>query len=243
MRKFVSRLVRSVQFGAWHQPVAAPFGTRLYGHPLDGTFQMILRNAYGDFTYSSLREASADCAFLDIGANIGFYSVALGGHFTGARFALEPNPFTFSYLQRNLKLAGLADVNAVCAGLSEGNAMSATLNTRPFHSGAASLRTDFGHRRQRISLLPPPMLQAMLPPHQRIVCKIDVEGAELGVVRGLHAAGVLQRCDRLVIEMSDGTNDAGSLGTIRSILVSAGLSLRSRSGSSHFGDELFTRDV
>ncbi|WP_372921945.1 FkbM family methyltransferase [Roseovarius sp.] len=218
-----------------------PFGARLYGDALDGTFHMIVRNAYGNFTYDSLRQADQACVFLDIGANIGLYSVALGSHFSGPRLAFEPNPETFAYLQANLAQAGLTEVIALCAGVAGEDVASATLNLRRFHSGAASLVSDFGHTRSRITLLGPTMMRALVPATFPIVCKIDVEGAETGVVSCLAQSGLLERCERMVIEMSLGTNSEIDLKTIRETLNTAGLVLRDRSGSDHFGDELYTR--
>ncbi len=236
-----ARIFRSLQLGLWRQPAAGPFDTRLYGDALDGTFQMIVRNAYGDFTFDSLREADKDCAFLDIGANIGLFSVALGSHFSGPKFAFEPNPQTFAYLQKNLHEAGLTEVHAICAGVTSDDNPSAILNLRRFHSGAASMIAEFGHKRRRISLMGPDKVAALVGGDRPIACKIDVEGAELGVVTCLASSGVLSNCERLVIEMSLGTNSQSDLERIRSVLNDAGLTLRDRAGSDHFGDELFCR--
>lgn len=236
-----SRLFRSLQLGLWRQPVDGPFNTRLYGDALDGTFQMIVRNAYGNFTYDALKAADPASTFLDIGANIGLYSVALGTHFSGPKFAFEPNPVTFGHLQANLAQAGLDQTNAICAGIAGEDVASATLNLKRFHSGAASLVSEFGHRSRRISLVGPTMMQALVPASAPVACKIDVEGAEAGVIACLAQSGLLARCEHLVIEMSLGTNSEDDLAAIRQTLRMSGLVLQDRSGSDHFGDELYTR--
>lgn len=241
MKTFAARVVRATQFGLWSQPKKVPVGPELYGNPLDGTFQMIARGAYGDYVHDSLKQAPKDCVFLDIGANIGLFSVAMADHFDQRVFSFEPNPVTFGYLQQNLAHAGLDNVFAVCAGVVAEDAKSLKLNTRKFHSGAASVARSFGWRSVRISLVGPRLMAAIVEGDRPIAVKLDVEGAELEVVKCLDKSGLLGRCERIVVEMSSGTNNAADLDEIRTRLTANGLKLESRHGSDHFGDELFVR--
>lgn len=241
MLTLLKRSIRASQFGLWRQPRAMPFGVELSGNPLDGTYQMIARGAYGDFVYSSLLEAAPECVFLDIGANIGFFSVALANHFEGGVVAFEPSISSFSYLQQNLSHNDLHSVRAVCAGIWNTDEPSAILHTRRFHSGAASIARDLGGSSSRISLCGPTLLSSLVPADAPVAIKIDVEGAELQVIQGLKLAGLLDRANRVVVEMSRGTNDASNLDEIRLLLSEAGLDLASRHGTPNFGDELFIR--
>lgn len=66
------------------------------------------------------RPSGAGGRFIDIGANLGFLSVALAIANPDAHgVAFEPNPSTFAFLQRNLQQNGVADrVLAVNAGVT-----------------------------------------------------------------------------------------------------------------------------
>lgn len=213
----------------------------MFGNPIDGTYQMIARGSYGDFVMKSLQEAPSEAHFLDFGANIGLFSIALASHFSQRVTAFEPNTESFRYLQKNLEHHNLPDVQAICAGLHEFDRPSATIQLRRFHSGAASIVNQFGWRKARISMFGPMMIESTIPVDRPLVGKIDVEGAELSVVKCLDKAGILNRFERIVIEMSLGTNDQESLREIRKALQGAGLFLQERNGSDHFGDELFVR--
>ena len=67
------------------------------------------------FTAHFLRETDL---FVDIGANIGSYTI-IAGSFSGCRvISIEPIPSTFEYLVNNLKLNGLEElVEAVNLGV------------------------------------------------------------------------------------------------------------------------------
>ncbi len=58
--------------------------------------------------------------FIDIGANVGFYSLALAHYFPGIRgIAFEPIPDTYVTLKRNFELNGVTSVRPLDLGLSD----------------------------------------------------------------------------------------------------------------------------
>lgn len=127
--------------------------------------------------------------FLDIGANLGWYSLVLGRQCPASRiYAFEPIPSTVTVLAKNIRLNHLDNIETICMGMfdkeDELNFLFA-----PDVSGATSLKLT-GQSRGRTSI-------------QNVVCrtttldifcasrnivpsllKIDVEGAELMVVQG-----------------------------------------------------------
>lgn len=127
--------------------------------------------------------------FLDIGANLGWYSLVLGKQCPGAHiFAFEPIPSTVSVLERNIRLNGLENVEAVAMGMFNKDDELNFIFVEDV-SGATSLKMA-GQTRGRA-------------PAQEVLCKtttldtfctsrdlrpslvkIDVEGAELMVVQG-----------------------------------------------------------
>lgn len=145
-------------------------------------------------------------AFLDVGANVGFFSLcaskAVGPG--GSVYAFEPAPKTYKSLCRNLELNGLANVTALPLALSDSAGQSKLFMDAKNNSGASSLRQS-PHSGDAVDVeldrydhfsgkkgLPVPAL-----------VKIDVEGAEVKVLRGMQA--LLSRPDRptVILEVSE----------------------------------------
>jgi FkbM family methyltransferase len=67
-----------------------------------------------------LRLAKRTQCFIDIGANAGFYSIAVAKTIPSARiYSFEPIPSTYSELCRNLALNGVSQVHAMNLGLAD----------------------------------------------------------------------------------------------------------------------------
>lgn len=123
----------------------------------------------------------------DIGANVGFYSIALSRHFPDARIiAFEPIAATYRELKRNLTLNGVTGVEALNLGLSD------RASTIPFYfdstiSGAASaapLGIEFADTETltcAVETLDGFVDRTGVSPD---FIKCDVEGGELAVFRG-----------------------------------------------------------
>ena len=80
------------------------------------------RGTYGTLrTVMRSRRGGQQRRFIDIGANLGTYSIALAlANPDAVGLALEPNPVTFAFLQRNLEANGVRQrVRPVHAGVSE----------------------------------------------------------------------------------------------------------------------------
>jgi FkbM family methyltransferase len=128
----------------------------------------------------------ASVRFFDIGANAGFYSLALSRYFpgiTGAAF--EPIPATFALLKRNFALNQVAGVAPFNAGLSE-KPGELVFYTYPSQSGSSSMTRNVDApdvQEVRCSVW---TLDAFATDHPgRIdLIKCDVEGAELFVFKG-----------------------------------------------------------
>jgi len=235
MLKILPRIYRAGRLGLLQDGTSESYGVKLQGPRLDATFHMIARENYGDFVMESLRGAESSLAFLDIGANIGLFSCALYAHFEGKVHSFEPNPTTFSYLQKNLLANKAENARAWCAGIFDAESGA-------HRSGASSMVNKYDVTGTRISLMTPNDLSKIMNPSDRYCLKVDVEGVEKNVILALQAAKVLERTDRIVIEMSENTSDAKTLDDIREILFSAGLSLSERKGSPTHADELFIRE-
>ena len=138
-----------------------------------------------------------DGVYVDAGAHVGRWAVRLAGQARKV-IAVEPDPVTTAVLRRNIALNGLGNVTVVEAAAWDGDEMlrledplgracSGTNRTLPDEAGTV--------RGQR--------LDDLLAGEDGItLVKIDTEGADLHVLRGL--AGTLARCrPAMVVERHD----------------------------------------
>jgi FkbM family methyltransferase len=167
--------------------------------PVDGGFRLSVDTADGMgrvLTVSGTWEPQVTAAFrallgpgdvcVDVGANIGYYTLLaanLVGE-TGHVYALEPAAGTHAELVSNVKLNRISNVTAlqVAAGDAAGEAVfddrSNTGSIKPSLGGSAEQGTR-AQVRTVASLIPAADVSRL-----RLV-KIDVEGHEVAVLRGL----------------------------------------------------------
>jgi len=122
--------------------------------------------------------------FVDVGANIGKYTVALGRRLSGKGkvVAIEPEDYNYELLGRNVELNGLDNVTLEkCACYSRNGTMNLYLN--PTRRGQHSLLVRNGKR----ASIKTRKLDDILADNQVTnvkLIKIDVEGAEIEVLKG-----------------------------------------------------------
>ena len=148
--------------------------------------------------------------FVDIGANVGFYSV-VAGRLVGERgrvIAIEPIPSTAEVLRTNLMLNGTPNAALVmkACGSSRGRAR---LSNPPGAYGLAASRRPAEGRVTEVDVVPLDEICGGIPSIRLI--KIDVEGAEREVLTG--ARKTLDRADGVIVEISQ--NDEDVLGLLR----------------------------
>lgn len=146
--------------------------------------------------------------FVDVGANIGWYTLLAANRVgaTGKVFAFEPSDGVFSHLMYNVRASGYDHVVAerlaladragavqlrVAAGRGPGTAsiLPTAASGNDAMEQVETIRFDDYWRERRIQSV-------------RLV-KIDVEGAELMVLRGMREALERQAIEYLIIEVSD----------------------------------------
>ncbi len=132
-----------------------------------------------------VREGDVVC---DIGAHMGYFTAiaALGAGPTGRVHAFEPRPLNYELLLRHVRLNRLDNVRPVRAAVGEASG-SGRFESR-VGTGTGHLSPD-GDLPVRVVALDDLHRSGELP---RVdVLKVDVEGGELGVLRG--AATILER--------------------------------------------------
>jgi FkbM family methyltransferase len=212
-----TRLVRTLRFGlarltardGYISAPAGPFEATFVGPARDVITRHIYRFGAHEptitrYVMEHVRLADEEVA-LDIGANIGWYSVLLS-RLSAPRsriYAFEPDVESFVLLQRNLYVNGAANVTAVnCAlgaepGTGELRRYKHSNNGRHSLLGTADGRDTLN---VRIRTLAGFWQEQALAERPLGFMKIDVEGFEYFVLRG--AGALLARCAQLILEYS-----------------------------------------
>ncbi len=171
-------------------------------------FHMNMRLAIQELEQSTksilvLREGEA---FIDVGASVGGWSLWASKQIgrTGVVLALEPNPLAFAWLRRNaagarniipLRVAAHSE-SAVIELWIVNNSMSSTESRETVGELMPGMRRG---RLVSVNAVRLDSLAARMNPSQGIVIKIDVEGAEMNVLRG--ATGIMPRVRAAVVEV------------------------------------------
>jgi FkbM family methyltransferase len=203
LRRLPGWRLRAAAYRSVSMPLAARLATRLEIPVSDGLRMVVdTTDVLGrTLATSGIWEPQTTAAFrslladgdvcVDVGANVGYYTLLasrLVGP-TGHVYALEPAPEIYAALQANLALNAVGNVTAlpVAAGPAEGRA--ALFRPPSGNVGRASLRphSDVPSRPDHAAVEVRPLsalITASDLPRLRLV-KIDVEGYEVEVLRGL----------------------------------------------------------
>lgn len=161
--------------------------------------------------------------FVDVGANVGYFSL-LAARLVGKEgrvVAVEASPSIFAQLTSNIMLNGLDNVRLLnCAAAAAGGTLR--LFRAPAHNlGASSIYADAGYEDEGAVEAQP--LHSLLTANEIVrarMIKIDVEGAEPGVVLGLVPLLVHARADlEIVIEVGGGPKGSPSAAAAAGAIV------------------------
>ncbi|GAA0651452.1 FkbM family methyltransferase [Streptomyces malaysiensis subsp. malaysiensis] len=127
--------------------------------------------------------------FVDVGANIGYYSVLasrlVGG--SGKVVAVEASPTFLRLLQRHARRNGCANIRTVNAAVSDREELLTFILASSRNMGANSVVPYDGPAESTFEIAARPLPDLLTEDEitRARVIKVDVEGAEGGVVRGL----------------------------------------------------------
>lgn len=189
--------------------------------------------------------------FVDIGANIGSYTILAGTIAKANCIAFEPNPQTFVWLRRNIDLNGLANrVEAHCVALGSGGGEARFTVDRDCGNHLVLDEQQGSEQVQSVPLFT--LDNAMKDLHPSIL-KIDVEGFETEVIKGGQATLSSPELRCIIIELcSLGKKYGFDEQTLREEIKSLGFSeysyrpferrLLERSKTSGSANTIFIRD-
>jgi FkbM family methyltransferase len=127
--------------------------------------------------------------FIDVGANVGFYTLVVASRCPETNvISFEPNPGNFALLTKNVRANALRNVRCEPLAVSDED-RTATLYLTGSHM-SASLRAGFDGNVTGTTEVKTVRLDTYLAPYPadaRLVMKVDVEGHEEALFRGMHA--------------------------------------------------------
>jgi FkbM family methyltransferase len=198
-------------------------GLKLTARPIDGNGRLICYfgtkfDPIFDFLKTYLREGMV---FVDVGANIGSHAInaaRLVGR-TGSVFAFEADPDTYQLLADNIKSNSLRNI------VLKQTCVSDHVGTLSFYKHKDSAKSSIVDRGEKLSVtLPSDTLDNLVPADTKIdILKVDVEGAELSVLRGGRTVFTDQRRPSVVIiEVFDVRDNTDKSEGIREVLEGYG---------------------
>ena len=140
--------------------------------------------------------------FLDIGANIGYFSLLAASK--GAQvIAFEPSPRELAKLYRNLLASGMTSVVVFPIALSDSEGVLPLTLAEEGNPGLNSLQ-KVASGAHTIAVKVSPLSKILAPAVLRGVrlVKLDVEGHELNVLRGMHDIMYCFKTTKFVVEIT-----------------------------------------
>jgi FkbM family methyltransferase len=136
--------------------------------------------------------------FVDVGANIGYYSV-IASHRVGRAgrvYAFEPDPRNFRYLCENLSESALPNTSAIEKAASDWTGVGAFVRDKAGAQGwLAGTRQTLNDARVETTTLDEFFRTEHWPPIH--VMKMDIEGSEAAALKGM--VGVVQRNPHMTV--------------------------------------------
>ena len=143
----------------------------------------------------------ADDHFLDVGANVGSFTVLAAGCAGSRATAIEPIPQTFRHLRRNVLVNDLAD-RVACHNLGAG-ARDETLRFTGGLDAANHVATGAAAQAPGTVAVPVRRIDDILGDDMPTLVKIDVEGWEAQVLDGMPRCLASPKLAAAVVELFD----------------------------------------
>jgi len=158
---------------------------RIVAAGLQALFYLIFAETIAKWEPRNLIKLEESEVLIDVGANTGYFAVSLAKKYKKAKIiAIEANPETCTILEKNCKLNELSNVKIHNLAVSEKEGKLSLYQTG-IHSGANSIYTSDPENSEKITVESTTLDKLLAGKFSSIGwIKIDVEGAELSVLRG-----------------------------------------------------------
>ena len=221
--------------------VRSAYGPYLLNRPGDRTFELCVRG-YGPFVADAIASQDRPFVFLDVGANIGLFSLLAARNPRCERvLALEPLPDVFGNLRANIDRNGAAKIEPILGAVGATAAADVYLLFDPRHSGMSKI-VERQHGSVRAPVISAEMLDRLFPtPPSTVVAKIDVEGSEVDVLSTLRRTHFYSAIAEMIIEVSKRNLGSVKQGLLLEMLAQDGYEEVSRSGDPAHYDARYRR--
>ena len=246
-KQFLLRHLEKTIGPGWHKTADGIMLRTAYSDPQTLVFFRPSDNPVLDQAIRSLPQGGA---FVDIGANIGYYSLAAARVVgcDGRCLAFEPSAREFVTLLANREANDAHNVIAVNCALFECET-TLTLATSPRHRGLNAIGNleseSFSPGRSELvaAFSGDTVIGPLLGPGPIDLVKIDVEGAELKVLRGMRRLLERRSVSMFCVEVTPRylQRNGDTAAELYSLMKSAGYSPQATSTAWQY-DELFVRD-
>ena len=146
----------------------------------------------------------AGAVFIDVGAHVGYYSLLASTRVgaTGRVVSVEPNPSTAERLRRNIRLSSAVNVVVQELACTDTEKTLRFFQAGPYNTGGSSLSAKTAASAKEVAVrgLPLDAIVKSLDLRRIDLVKIDVEGAELQVLRGMKES-LVKYHPKVVIEL------------------------------------------
>ena len=216
-------------------------GPFLLSTPGDKTFQFCV-SGYGGLLAGAVAAADRPFLFLDIGANLGLFSLLAAANPHCERvIAIEPLPTVFRNLEVNVRRNAAGKVTAVRAAVDRSAEAVVHLTFDPGHSGMSRV-VGSGMGPVTAPAIAAPALDRLLPETPpRIIAKIDVEGSEIEVIAVLGECRFWAAIDEILIEVSERNLGRDGRDRLLRMLKEEGFVELARSGTAEHYDARYIR--
>jgi FkbM family methyltransferase len=188
----------AIKFARKEDPLTVRLGSLLLSGPNQRELHYLFEEVFVREEYLVRLATNSAPVIVDCGANIGFAMLYFKLHYPGAHItSFEPNPSCFEHLQRHIVENQLRDVTAVQAacGLSNGEI---SFFCSPGFSPASSIHASRANGEQEIKVKLVKLSDYITGPVD--LFKLDVEGAESGILQDLVSTGKIVNIQRMIIE-------------------------------------------
>ncbi len=177
-----------------------PGGARILYSNRENYATLIYCNGLFDFETMLflLHYLAADDLFVDVGANIGMYTILASAAARARSLAIEPVPVTFADLAANIRLNNIEDrVEAQNLGVGDRSGMLRFTADKGGMNHILPVHGDGGGIE-----LPVVTIDSLLAGRDCTMMKMDIEGYELAALRGASATLANPSLKALIVEMN-----------------------------------------